>query len=363
MRRFHHFLEQVLDGAACIGQHAGEVIERGRAALAAPDHDAAVQDRPAQHGEGRLAPVILQAFAVGIDQHCGHVLHIRNRHHGVDAEFFQGIEGGGRAGGIRGVKAQHHLILGFAPTARERPVFALDIQNDAGAFPGQQCGQNQADTFAGARGRENHDVFRPVVPEVELHFVRFAPECPEHGRNTGVFLEPATDIDAFALKIAHGADFFFFRPAGRAVQIGVGLQFLHEGHPVGNDDELRHQEQRLAVCYSLLNETVGIAGAKLLLPGEHRPGRIPGNPPEHAPRLAKCRMIAEEGGNALGGQRQAADAEQEHKRQIEPAQAAFLFLRAQAVFCGHDILRWRPSCGAGLGLVALITPGVYSEGS
>ena len=307
--------------------------------------------------------MIFQAFAVGIDQHCGHVLHVRNRHHGVDAEFFQGIEGGGRAGGIGRVKAQHHLILRFAPAARERPVFALDIKNDAGAFPSQQRGQNQADTFAGARGREDHDVFRAVVPEVELYFVRFAPECPEYGRNTGVFLEPAADIDAFALKIAHSADFFLFRPAGRAVQVGVDLQFLHEGHPVGNDDELRHQKQRLAVRYGLLNETVGIAGAKLLLPGEHRPGRVPGDSPGHAPRFAKCRMIAEESGNALSGQCQTADAEQEHERQIEPAQAAFLFLRAQAVFCGHDILRWRPSCGAGLGLVALITPGVYSEGS
>ena len=68
-------------------------------------------------------------------------------------------------------------------------------------------------------------------------------------------------------------------------------------------------------------------------------------------------MIVEKGGNALGCQRQTTDAEQEHERQIEPAQAAFLFLRAQAVFCGHDILRWRPSVpikgGAGLGLLAL----------
>ena len=100
-----------------------------------------------------------------------------------------------------------------------------------------------------------------------MHLIGLAPERPGQEGHPGVLFEPSADIDALALKIAHGADFFLFRPAGRAVQVGVGLQFLHEGHPVGNDDELWHQEQRLAVRYGLLNETVGIAGAELLLPG------------------------------------------------------------------------------------------------
>ena len=109
--RFHHFLEQVFDGTALVRQHAGEIIERGRIALTVAHHDGAMQNRPGQHGKSRLAPMILQAFAVGIDQHGRHVLHVRNGHHGIEAQFFQGVEGGGRAGRIGRVKAQHHLIL------------------------------------------------------------------------------------------------------------------------------------------------------------------------------------------------------------------------------------------------------------
>ena len=109
--RFHHFLKQVFDGAALVSQHAREVIERCRIALTVAHHDGAMQNRPGQHGKSRLAPMILQAFAVGIDQHGRHVLHVRNGHHGIEAQFFQGVEGGGRAGRIGRVKAQHHLIL------------------------------------------------------------------------------------------------------------------------------------------------------------------------------------------------------------------------------------------------------------
>ena len=98
--RGDHFLKKLFDGAAFVGQHAGKVIERSRTLLAVPDHDAAVQDGPAQHGESRFRPVILQALAVGIDQHGGHVLHVRNRQQRIQADFFQGIEGGGCPRGV-----------------------------------------------------------------------------------------------------------------------------------------------------------------------------------------------------------------------------------------------------------------------
>ena len=113
--RFHHFFEQVLNGAALVRQHAGEVIEGCRPLLSVASHNAAMQDSPAEHGESRFAPVVFKPLAVGIDQHCGHILNIRYRHHGVDAEFFQGIETGRSAGRVRGIETQNHLILRLAP--------------------------------------------------------------------------------------------------------------------------------------------------------------------------------------------------------------------------------------------------------
>ena len=77
--RAHHFLKQVLDGAALVSQHAGKVIEGCRALLRVTGHYAAMQYSSTEHAKGRFAPVVFKPLTRGVYQHGSHVLHIRYR--------------------------------------------------------------------------------------------------------------------------------------------------------------------------------------------------------------------------------------------------------------------------------------------
>lgn len=70
-----------------------------------------MQNRAAEHGKGGFAPMVFKPLARGVNQHGGHVLHVRYRQQRSKADFFQRIEMGGRAGGVGRVKTQDNLIL------------------------------------------------------------------------------------------------------------------------------------------------------------------------------------------------------------------------------------------------------------
>lgn len=185
-------------------------------------------------------------------------------------------------------------------------------------------------------------MFRAVVPEVVLHLFRLSPKSAEYGRKTSVFFEPAAHIDALAFKVAHRADFFLFRPPRRAVQIGVGTQFLLETEPKSDNEKLREQKKSLAVSNGLINKTEGITCPEPFLPDKGRPRGIPGKAEGDSPRLAECCLIIEKRRYALGCHNHAAKTEQQHERQIEPAQWRFLrgFLPQTVLnfFRAHDVL-------------------------
>ena len=96
----------------------------------------------------------------------------------------------------------------------------------------------------------------------------------------------------------------------------------------------------VAPANGLFHETVGVMGSEALGPGNSRPGRIPGQTPGEKPGIAKGGLIAPEGRYALCCQRHAGQGQQEHERQIEPAESfAYGLIVAKTVLRWHDGLR------------------------
>src|SRR5690606_13159884 len=86
------------------------------------------------------------------------------------------------------------------------PVLALDVVHDGRLAPCQQCWNDEADTFTGARGCKRQNVFRPVVTEV---------------MNAGaVVRRPAADVNALRRTQKAGTpDVIFAGPPRRSMQV------------------------------------------------------------------------------------------------------------------------------------------------
>ena len=138
------------------------------------------------------------------------------------------------------------------------------------------------------------------------------------------------------------------------MQIGIGTQLLLKAEPDADNDELREQENSLTMGNGLIDKPVGIACPEAFLPYEGPPRSVPGKAEGDSPRLAEGGLILEKRRYALCCQNHAAKTEQQHERQIEPAQRRFFgggFLPQTVLnfFRSHDVLLWRPSGGATLG--------------
>ena len=212
--------------------------------------------------------MIVKPLAVRVNEHERHILDILDTFQRRQAYFFQRIEAAAGAGRIGGVEPQHGMALLLAPAGRQRPVFALDVQNDGRTGPREQGGQDQAQALAGARGREAQDMFRPVVPEIPL--------LP------GLLVPPAADVHALAGKIGQGLYFRPGGPVGRTVQRGITL-LLAGGGIERAAQQQRQDEDDLAKRL----RPVQHVRVKRVRPRENGPGRIPGKAAGHEQGLAE----------------------------------------------------------------------------
>ncbi len=207
------FTGDVADRAAVRedGLHGMQATQASVWAIAVPvEQDK--QHHPGHEVEAGLGPVVVQALAVRIDDHGGDVLHILDQV-AVHADFLQGVEAGGVGRGrveLDGTLPQHFL----AKAAGQRPVLALDVVHQDGLIPVQQGGDDDAHALAGARRREHHHVFRPLVTQI-AHLRAVVPGAEQHPALVFVVWQDGC-----------GGDFRGCSPVRRAVQIvafGVGL--------------------------------------------------------------------------------------------------------------------------------------------
>ncbi len=186
------------------------------------------QDDAGHEVETGLGPVILQALAVGVDDHGGDVLHILDQI-AIDADLLQGIEP--CRIGARRVEFECSLAEKLvAKSAGQCPVFALDVEHQHRFVPGQQGRDHDPHTLAGPGRREHHHVFGPLVAQV-LHLPLVLPGPEQHPTLVLVGRQDAS--------LEH---LIWQRPVGRAVEI-IALAFGFPRAPEGQSDRQHKREE------------------------------------------------------------------------------------------------------------------------
>src|SRR3569833_2424532 len=122
-----------------------------------------MQDRADQQGMRGFLPVVAPLKRTfWVDQDVGDVLLVAYFVHAAP-HFEQRVVGGRfRIGRV----VQQAVREARAPAGGQVPVFALDVVDDGRAGPGEQGGDDQAYTLAGAGGREGHRLLVAFMAKV-----------------------------------------------------------------------------------------------------------------------------------------------------------------------------------------------------
>ena len=171
-----------------------------------------VEDHAGSDGSRGILPIaLLRAVLAGTHDHVGDVLGIAHVPRSEEANFGERIEPG-TAGLFNRRKLEAQVSLLRAEAGRLGPVLTLDVIDHGRFRPGQQGRNDQADAFAGTRGRERENMLGAVVPQI----VKVLAAIPA----------PCADISALPARGEPGIpDVVFIGPTRGAVQV---LGILHQ---------------------------------------------------------------------------------------------------------------------------------------
>ena len=124
---------------------------------------------PYKQGSGCLFPMPFNALTIWVNEESGHVHHVPRL---IDRAYpylcERIVPGASPLRSVRGIPAQDLVAVLMPPAGSERPILALDVENNNGVFPGQQRRDNKAYALPGTCRGQRDNVFFPVVTELVL---------------------------------------------------------------------------------------------------------------------------------------------------------------------------------------------------